>query len=167
MQPHVYKLEFPPGQTTQQFTEWMHDKMLLNGWNYAEFARKAGVTQSMVSRWKDGSQPSPEILRRVAARLGEDFDDLLFMAGYRKRPPSADPPRHAELIAKLRQVDLTRDRYLALLSIIETWRSEPPKTLDGGWLTDSADGHEQVGGTEESAKPPQHAATSKATTGPV
>jgi transcriptional regulator with XRE-family HTH domain len=106
--------------------DFIHEQMRRHGWNYAQFARAVGVDGSMVARWIRDRRPSPEIVRQMAVALGVDEDELMVIVGHRSAAPREDSPEHAALIAKLRQVTLNQDRYLALDALLEQWRRREP-----------------------------------------
>jgi transcriptional regulator with XRE-family HTH domain len=104
------------------FQEWMQEEMSRREWRQADFARAAGVDVSMVSRWLRGRRPDPASLERVAAALGVDLDALLTLAGHRPRSPRDDDPRVATLIAKVRQVQWTAERFLIVDALLDDLR---------------------------------------------
>ncbi|MGH2618676.1 MAG: helix-turn-helix domain-containing protein [Thermomicrobiales bacterium] len=104
------------------YKEWMQAEMLRRAWRQADFARTTGVDVSMVSRWLQGRRPDPASLERVAAALGVDFDALLTVAGYRPRSPRDDDPRVASLVAKVRQVNWTAERFLIVDALLDDLR---------------------------------------------
>lgn len=107
---------------TRPLLDWIEDYRRRHGWNYSEFARAAGVDHSILSRWLQGTRrPRPEVLHRMAERLGADADELLHLAGYRARR-GEDTAEVAMLTAKLRQVRMTPDRYRLLGSLLDEMR---------------------------------------------
>lgn len=104
------------------FIEWMQEEMRRREWRQADFARAADVDVSMVSRWLHGRRPDPASLERVAAALGVDFDALLTLAGHRPRSPRDDDPRVAALVAKVRQVTWTPERFLIVDALLDDLR---------------------------------------------
>lgn len=98
----------------------------------------------MVSRWLHGRRPDPVSLERVATALGVDLDLLLTLAGHRPPAPRDDDPRMATLVAKVRQIDWTPERFLILDALLDDLRHRSPRVpieqarlpgLDegGGW----------------------------------
>ncbi|MDQ2654612.1 MAG: helix-turn-helix transcriptional regulator [Chloroflexota bacterium] len=108
-------------QRASDFPAWMHQELTQRGWRQADFARATGVDVSMISRWMHGRRPDPASLERVAETLGLDLDGLLAMAGYRQRPRN-DDPRVATLVAKVRQVEWTPERFLIVDALLEDLR---------------------------------------------
>lgn len=104
------------------FIEWLGEEMRRREWRQADFARAAGVDVSMVSRWLRGRRPDPASLERVAAALGMDLDALLTLAGHRPRSPRDDDPRVAALVAKIRQVQWTPERFLIVDALLDDLR---------------------------------------------
>jgi transcriptional regulator with XRE-family HTH domain len=108
-------------QRISDFPDWLRQELTQRGWRQADFARATGVDVSMISRWLHGRRPDPASLERVAETLGLDQDGLLSMAGYRQRPRN-DDPRVATLVAKVRQVEWTPERFLIVDALLEDLR---------------------------------------------
>lgn len=104
------------------FIQWAREEMRRREWRQADFARAAGVDVSMVSRWLRGRRPDPASLERVAEALGADLDLLLTLAGHRPRTPRDDDPRVASLVAKVRQVTWTPERFLIVDALLDDLR---------------------------------------------
>lgn len=103
------------------FPDWLRQELAQRHWRQADFARATGVDVSMVSRWLHGRRPDPASLERVAHTLGLDLDGLLAMAGYRQRQQD-DDPRVATLVAKVRQVEWTVERFLIMDALLDDLR---------------------------------------------
>lgn len=108
-------------QRASAFPVWLRQELTQRGWRQADFARATGVDVSMISRWLHGRRPDPASLERVAETLGLDLDGLLSMAGYRQQPRN-DDPRIATLVAKVRQVEWTPERFLIVDALLEDMR---------------------------------------------
>ena len=104
------------------YKEWMLAEMRRREWRQADFARAAGVDVSMVSRWLHGRRPDPASLERVAAAMGVDCDLLLTLAGRRPRSPRDDDLWTATLVAKVRQVQWTPERFLIVDAVLDDLR---------------------------------------------
>jgi transcriptional regulator with XRE-family HTH domain len=104
------------------YKEWMREEMRRREWRQADFARAAGIAVSMVSRWLHGRRPDPASLERVAEALGADLDALLTLAGHRPRSPRDDDPRVASLVAKVRQITWTPERFLIVDALLDDLR---------------------------------------------
>ena len=104
------------------YSGWMLEEMRRREWRQADFARAAGVDVSMVSRWLQGRRPDPESLARVAVALDVDLDALLTLAGHRPRSSRDDDPRVATLVAKVRQVTWTPERFLIVDALLDALR---------------------------------------------
>ena len=123
------------------YKEWMLAEMRRREWRQADFARAAGVDVSMVSRWLNGRRPDPASLERVAVALGVDLDGLLTLAGHRPRSPRDDDVWTATLVAKVRQVRWTPERFLIVDAVLDDLRHRsarvpieqaPLPGMDGG-----------------------------------
>jgi transcriptional regulator with XRE-family HTH domain len=104
------------------FQAWMQEELRRREWRQADFARAAGIDVSMISRWLRGRRPDPASLERIAMALGVDLDTLLTLAGHRPRSPRDDDPRVATLIAKVRQVTWTAERFLIVDALLDDLR---------------------------------------------
>jgi transcriptional regulator with XRE-family HTH domain len=110
------------------FANFVHGQMRLRDWNQSEFAQAVGVDHSVVSRWLKGDRaPSPAMVQHIAQTLGVDEDELLHLAGYRRGAPREVSPELADLMAKIRQIYWTRDRYLAVDALLENLRQRDPR----------------------------------------
>jgi transcriptional regulator with XRE-family HTH domain len=116
---------FPPERNVTSFppfADWLQDELQRREWRQADFARVAGVDVSMVSRWLRGRRPDPTSLERVAAALGVEIDALLTLAGHRPSSPRDDDPRVAALVAKIRQITWTPERFLIVDALLDDLR---------------------------------------------
>jgi len=109
------------------YSAWMLAEMRRRKWRQADFARAAGLDVSMVSRWLHGRRPDPASLERVAVALGVDLDTLLTLAGHRSPTPRDDEPRTATLVAKVRQVNWTAERFLIVDALLDDLRQRSPR----------------------------------------
>ena len=111
---------------SQALVVWIKEYLERQDWNQSKFARAAGIDTSVLSRWLQGRRPRPELVRRMAKGLGVDEEDLLVRAGYRGQTTEETTPEQATLIAKLRQVHLTPDRFRILESLLDYMRQCDP-----------------------------------------
>jgi transcriptional regulator with XRE-family HTH domain len=109
-------------EPSSSYSDWMRDEMRRREWRQADFARAAGIDVSLVSRWLRGRRPDPASLEKVAAALGIDLDALLTLAGHRPPAPRDDDPRVASLVAKVRQVRWTPERFLIVDALLDDLR---------------------------------------------
>jgi transcriptional regulator with XRE-family HTH domain len=106
--------------------EFIHEQMRLRGWNYSEFARAIGTDGSVISRWIRDRRPSPAMTRQMAQRLGVDEQMLMTLVGHISPARGDVTPEQAHLIAKIRQLQLTGERYRILDVLIEDMRKHQP-----------------------------------------
>lgn len=104
------------------YSAWLREEMGRRAWRQADFARATDIDVSMVSRWLQGRRPDPASLERVAEALGADLDALLTLAGHRPRSPRDDDPRTASLVAKIRHVTWTPERFLIVDAMLDDLR---------------------------------------------
>src|SRR5215211_5617309 len=122
----------PTGEDPHQraLRDFIHEQMRRHDWNYSAFARAIGTDDAVVRRWLRDRRPNPKLTRRMARRLGVDQTWLLTLVGHRSPPrgevtPEQDvTPEQAALIEKVRQVPMTRERFLTLDALLEGWRRE-------------------------------------------
>jgi transcriptional regulator with XRE-family HTH domain len=108
--------------SSYSYSAWIRDEMRRREWRQADFARAAGIDVSLVSRWLRGRRPDPTSLEKVAAALGIDLDALLTLAGHRPPTPRDDDPRVASLVAKVRQIRWTPERFLIVDALLDDLR---------------------------------------------
>lgn len=70
--------------------EYLRQQMEARGWNIPRLAEACDVNPGLVARWVTSNTryrvtPSPASCEKIAAALGVDLDDLLEMAGHRRR----------------------------------------------------------------------------------
>jgi transcriptional regulator with XRE-family HTH domain len=109
------------------FREFIQEYSRRKGWNQREFAEAAGVDSSVVGRWLRGRIPRPDMIRRMAGHLAGDYNVLLAIAGYRDETDEDLTPEQAELIAKIRQIRLSKDRFLILDAMLDDMRRRDPE----------------------------------------
>jgi transcriptional regulator with XRE-family HTH domain len=108
------------------FPKWLQERMEDRGWNALRLSKEIGVVHSLITRWMTEQQrPSPESVLAVAHAFQIDEVEAMVAAGYlsprREGAATADPPRTAELIRRLRATDLTHDRYQTLSLLLAGW----------------------------------------------
>lgn len=93
----------------------------------SDFARASGfpdggVDPAVVAKWMSGARkPNPASCDLVADVLGADLDEVLALVGHRARE-QPDDPRVADLVAMLRRVRLTDERYQTLKAMLDVMR---------------------------------------------
>jgi len=89
------------------FHGWLSHQLVRRDWTQADFARKLGTTNGVVSRWARGDRvPSPESIDRIADVLGVGVDYVLALAGHRPALFDIDPNSpEAQLLPLIRQID--------------------------------------------------------------
>ena len=70
------------------FGNYLYEKRKLCGYSQTQLAQFLGVTNKAVSKWENGrAKPTVDTLRKLAAVLGTDIEDLL-----RKRDEKSSLP---------------------------------------------------------------------------
>lgn len=105
---------------TQPFGWWLKHQLDTRDMNQSEFARKAGVSTSMVSDWVNGRRtPSIQSAQAIADALDTTVEVVLMRLGL---DPRATLPAHLDRIdGLLRTVEMTPDRRIALESLLQGW----------------------------------------------
>jgi transcriptional regulator with XRE-family HTH domain len=138
------------------YSAWILEEMRRREWRQADFARAAGVDVSMVSRWLQGRGPQHRGMEGGAAALGADLDALLTLAGHRPRSPRDDDPRVATLVAKVRQVMWTPERFLIVDALLDDLRQRSSRVpIEQVALPGLGEGESPAAQGAPSAAPPQ------------
>jgi transcriptional regulator with XRE-family HTH domain len=96
-------------------------------WTISDLGRAIGSQPSLISRWMMGSRPNPDRTIAVANALGLDVVHLMVLAGH--LPPSAAEAideRTAMLINKVKEIEMTNERFTMLNAVLETMRKTVP-----------------------------------------
>jgi len=123
------KAQTPGGTVGEAFREWFRVELRRREWNMSDFARRSGwpdgpnaADPAVVAKWMRGERkPSPESCDLIADVLGADLDEVLALNGHRPRD-AADDPRVADLVAKLRRVRMTDERYELVEALLDRMR---------------------------------------------
>ena len=100
-------------QTRGGLGQWLAEKCQREGLSLRQAAKKTGLSHVTIADIHNGSQPSPETLKRLARAFGGNGhhhrlaleDKLLILAGYRSpRPDEAPNEPLAELLDKLTEL---------------------------------------------------------------
>ena len=119
-----------PGRATNQaFRHWFRTRLRARDWNMSDFARASGwpdrpgsVDPAVVAKWMRGERrPRPESCDVIADVLGADLDEVLALNGHRPRDATVDP-HVADLLAKLRRVQMTNERYEIISALLDRMR---------------------------------------------
>lgn len=70
------------GQPRTPFASWLDSIVPAVIPSDAEFARRVGVDQSYVTRWRRGRRPQVPALVKIAKATGTSVETLLMIAGY-------------------------------------------------------------------------------------
>jgi len=74
-----------------EFGAWLQRELDRRELRPADFARRADVNPSMVTRWMHGTTPSPESCELIADVFGVNPDMVLTLAGHRPNIEDLDP----------------------------------------------------------------------------
>lgn len=108
------------------FGAWLDHKLKLKQWKGADLARRLGVANGDVSRWRRGvTIPSPASIINIADELYADADELLALAGHRPSMPRDELERvHARLDPYLCKVRWTDSRFRMIEGILDQFRQD-------------------------------------------
>lgn len=92
---------------------WLKSQIVARGLSQNEFAKKADVSKSTVSRWMGDYQPSGLFVDRIADVLVLDYDLVATRAGYRPKELLQVDPESAEarLLPYIRQIEWTDEAF--------------------------------------------------------
>ena len=127
-----------PGENWKDtpFTIKLRQEMERQRLTGADVMRMLGSQSSVMSRWMAGNRPDTESLVMLAEALGLDPVELMVLTNH--LPASAlarddTPPRLRGIIAKLKAIDWTEDRYEGVESVVEGfWRNSQRQAHDQG-----------------------------------
>ena len=111
-----------PERSTEMrpFGWWLKHQIDTRDLNQSEFARKAGVSASLVSDWVNGRRtPSIQSAQVIANALDTTIDVVLVRMGL--DPRAAVPADLERIDGLLKTVEMTPDRRIALESILQGW----------------------------------------------
>lgn len=91
----------PKDRSVSRFASWLEGQLRERGWSRSEFARRGGISSSMVDKVITGfNEPGLEFLRATARAFRLPLEDVLRIAGI--LPPASGRDRTtAQLIARL------------------------------------------------------------------
>lgn len=104
-----------------EFWKWFRDQLDEREWTQADFARRSGLSNNVVSQWARAKRhPTPESCQLIADTFYLPLDEVLRAAGI--RPVEDGRP---EYITRFRgmidRIIWTPDRIAGLSSLLETW----------------------------------------------
>ena len=85
--------------------------------DYAEMCRKANIRQSTINRWRQGSQPGTDAIRKLSKALNVAVRDLLIAAGHFNADELAGGD---DVLSTILGSELLDDK--TKLRLIEEWR---------------------------------------------
>lgn len=104
----------------QPFGWWLKHQIDSRDMNQSEFARKAGVSTSLVSDWVIGRRtPSIQSAQLIADALDTTIEVVLMRLGL--DPRAALPADLERIDGLLKTVEMTPDRRIALESLLQGW----------------------------------------------
>jgi transcriptional regulator with XRE-family HTH domain len=84
-----------------RFADWLRETMAKNGWSSADLARKAHISNSMVSNYLGGVPPRVETLAKIARATGVPEAFLRELAG---RDPTGAATEVDPIIPEIREI---------------------------------------------------------------
>lgn len=94
----------------QDFRVWLLEQLRKRRWNQSELARRAGITQGMVSRYTNGlALPNEYGADRIARALSVDADIVRGLVGIENQDRPPESLRAGELIGMVKRVDWRDD----------------------------------------------------------
>jgi transcriptional regulator with XRE-family HTH domain len=142
---------------SDNFARWLEATMQSRGLSQAAIARRVGVADAQVSRWRRGQvTPSLPHLQRIADTFGVPRVELDRLAGYpvpgEPDTGADDPEAAAELRAHLAQLE----RLLTTSVPPELWRAyiDACEALAASLATSFTQAQEQIESARESSRRP-------------
>ena len=71
-----------PSRQAKQLYGWLEDEWAARGITMTAWCREAGISNTTVLRWREGTEPDLRTLRIVADKLERSLVDVLLAAGY-------------------------------------------------------------------------------------
>ena len=85
------------------------------------------VSPTAYNRWLNGqARPDPEYCQRIAERLGVEYSEVMRLAGHPAPEPGerpADPPWLSQLIAEMRELQLTQREADVVDGLVQGFRA--------------------------------------------
>ena len=106
---------------------WLRRQIDRREWSQADFARRLGLSNSVVSRWFTGTRvPSSAYCDLIADALGVDVDLVLTLAGHRPAPLDYDPDDWAsDIIGRAKRVDWRKPgRFATIDTLLRLYLTE-------------------------------------------
>lgn len=98
------------------FRDWLASELEKRGWSAAELAKRAGISQSTLSRILDDEDPRPvgaEVAQKIAIGLNEAPEKIFVLAGLLPTPPGEGDPVVHEITSLVKQLpELQRKEVL-------------------------------------------------------
>lgn len=86
-------------------SSWLTKETKQRGWSYSELARRANISQSLVSKTLSGDvPPSADFCIKIASALSESPEKVLRLAGILPSAPASDNDTLQELIELARNL---------------------------------------------------------------
>lgn len=106
------------------FPLYLQQQLQLREWNLSDLSEQSGIAVSVISRWMQGQQPSANSIRSVARAFSLPYEEV-WQAALNERVSTEDPQR-LELTRLLERVDLTKERYTTLRTLMMVMIEDSP-----------------------------------------
>lgn len=103
-----------------RFDEWLRDEMLRRELTQSELARKAGISQTLISQWVNGRR-TPSILSAKAIADGLDVPIELVLARLGLDPRNQIPPGLERVWGLITTTEMHPDRIASLEALLQSW----------------------------------------------
>ena len=121
-------------QRPDNYSEWVNaplqnlirDELNRRDWTISDLGRAIDSQTSLISRWMQGQRPNPESLALIADALGIDILRLFALAEYIPADlVESGDERTVNLMAVLRQIEMSDERHMMLFTLMEKMRLTP------------------------------------------
>lgn len=103
-----------------RFDEWLRDEMLRRELTQSDLARKAGISQTLVSQWVNGKR-TPSILSAKALADGLDLPVEVVLARLGLDPRNQIPPGLERVWGLITTTEMHPDRIQSLEALLQSW----------------------------------------------
>ena len=103
-----------------RFDEWLRDEMMRRELTQSELARKAGISQTLISQWVNGRR-TPSILSAKALADGLDLPIEVVLARLGLDPRNQIPPGLERVWGLITTTEMTPDRIAGLEATLQAW----------------------------------------------
>jgi transcriptional regulator with XRE-family HTH domain len=108
------------GDSPTEFAQWFKRQLARRGWRRVDFAERAGIAPSTITRWlNEGRTPDLESIRMVAEVFEINSDDVLNVLDLRGRAVDMASPAVRRLQPKIDRVSWDEAKFQVIESMLD------------------------------------------------